>query len=1487
MISETAHSECVRLLELLINPRVQESWSWVFMTPVNIPGYDQVIKKPMDLTTIKKNLGIKPSRCRFKSHEKFARDVRLVFNNALTYNKDDQDLKGSVYAAAQHLLRVFETAYAKAIDNVFKADDAAKAAHREAKEEKRRIECSTVTNQGGEGGDLPSLSTSYQHLSNSNHHSNYYHHSREDAEEGSKHKLKHSKKDKKSKKSKKKSKDRDKESRHSSASIGEVKKKHHQSDHKSGYGSLLKDTSAAIVRDDVHLPVPSTSALSLSTSVKGKQEMGSAQASQAKMADAEVSACLSLLMKLIKYKEGNISPAAPFLQPVDLNHFPDYRIKVPNRMHLYGVQKKLRSGSYSTIDAFAYDTRLIFSNCLVYNSDVILSKVMRNHAVTLMKLFESLFVKIGGSWPGTPQRWKCHQVIHEILAHRTAGQETAQWFKYPIVSYYDSVDQIPYNYYKVVKEPMDIGTVSSKLHLGEYKSTSEFIAGMKLIFDNCITYWKSDPLGQTYCESAETLLRVLRAQSSNFGSIVSSSGASIDKNRSIDSSQYKHDSHSSSSLPSSMSTLSGSGNHHEIKIKTSSRSGKSSKSSKSSKLSKSRDTGSTFPEKDVCLEIMKQLRAHKMKGFRGIEIKTAGPFLTAVDTTKYPDYLTIVSEPMNFAKIERKLKSDRYGSVDEFSADVHLIFSNCHKYNSDPVEGADIRAMATNLRTYFVELCNEKFGPLDGTSNSFVEMPAQVVSTSSSLNAKQFKQLATPSKAPEDRIPTAVVSSMKPVKKSFTPSPVKKPSPISTSATYSSYLAARGPKQDDKTLNSELPIVQASNISVKSVTPLKIKPSSLNEISSASGTTRKVFRDDSSLADLTPEEAKRLRKEMKEKRKKEKREKKEKKKKGKEKKRDKKDRKGRSKTPAPQEIEVPAKETSAASTASASSVVSLSAPNFKLPPTVPAPILSLVATKEGPEEPTLATSLAPGKKSKKHKKSDLTSWESCCDRVLNRLSKIEQVSKLHFDHPLLEVFPQLSAEYKSLISEPMDLRTLREQLHAHLLTQAEFLYKGRLIFQNAVRFNCADDPASVQVRDMSTHLLWYFDSLCAELLITSVPEVTGEQSRAKRDQLRRERAEFVSTVPVEMKAKECQKLLRVLNSQKYDKNCWPFRKPVRVLFPALSPDYFDIVKIPMDLSTIAEKLTAFEYKMHGEFIRDVRLTFENAMIYNRADKEREGWSVYSAAVHMLAVVDDLWGDVTLEITEKTRRRESLRKERLNESKRKRSDMSDEREKKAQNQNFASDVECGQKHYKSSKFHPDGVAATATGSVTSVATLTKRTPSIAPVATSTSVVGTIVVSGANGSREDANLSDATSTRVKLQLMPSRPNMERMNKQERKAEEKRRKRARREEEMARTEKRRRTAVAATDDALREAESRSRRRLQKLELVEAARLREERERRITEEEAEHARLALMKLNAAAWTGVLLPTTRTSRKRTGFWAKKHTKLQIPAAFQSPAINA
>uniref|UniRef100_M4B7Z2 Bromo domain-containing protein n=1 Tax=Hyaloperonospora arabidopsidis (strain Emoy2) TaxID=559515 RepID=M4B7Z2_HYAAE len=1564
MISEVAHLECVRLLELLTNARVQESWSWVFMTPVDIPGYDQVIKKPMDLGTITKNLGSKPSRCRFKSHEKFARDVRLVFNNALVYNKDDQDVKGSVYAAAQHLLRVFETAYTKAIDSVLKVDDvkaaAEKEAHRETKKKKRRKEEEEKTKEKKEetshyfqSSSSGSSSSKLTELQAKEGEKKERRDDGEGEDEGSKHRHKHQhKKDKKAKKkSKKKSKDRDRDrekTRHSSSRSGENKKKAHRSDHLnqgaaprgSGAENVVEGRTVTVSKmNDVTPPATTGSVIPPSSSVVVKQEPVADRALVNKMLDSEVAVCLALIMRLIKYKDGNISPAAPFLQPVDVTHFPDYRIKVPNRMHLYGVQKKLRSGSYSTIDAFAYDVRLIFSNCLVYNSDVIVSKVMRNHAVTLMKLFESQFAKIGGSWPGIPERWKCHQIIHDVLAHRTDGQETAQWFKYPIEAYYDAPDQIPYNYYETVKEPMDIGSVSSRLHLGKYKHVSEFVVGLKLVFDNCIRYWKSDSQGQTYCKSAETLLNVLHARSAVLISSSNNADSSREKQQPSSTTSSKDKSPHPSSGQQSSTVMTSVPNHEgEATTKKALSSSKSSKNGKTSKSSKSRESSGGLPEKGICLGIMKQLRGHKMKGYGGIEIKTAGPFLTAVDTTKYTDYLAIVSEPMDFAKIERKLRSDRYGSVDEFSADVHLIFSNCHKYNSDPVEGADIRAMATNLRTYFVKLCNEKLGPLDGMVNGPNGSPTHT-SIFPSFPAASEPKLAVSAGPIEANTCTATAGKgyfalQKAMRKSPNKDLLSTPSVVASSSAS----PTREPKKDKSASRSkkEAKADCAGITTLPPVAPLEPavlgepEPTALLEAPSCI-IKKEVSRDSTNSAGLTIEEAKRLRKEMKVKRKKEKREKKEKKKKDKEKKREKKER-SKILSSVPQESKLPSQGSSTAvsvlphlasaavaghaspaagsatlaagsaslaagsatpAAGSATPAAGPAAPTGVPPATAPAAI----ASKRGLLELHGTASSVPSKKSKRHKKSDLTSWETSCERVLNRLGKIEQVVKLHFNHPLLEVFPHLASEYTALITEPMDLRTLREQLHAHALTQAEFLRKGRLIFRNAVKFNCADDPASIQVRNMSAHLLWYFDSLCAELQIYPAP---GEQSRAKRYELRRERVDVVNAVPVELKAKECQKLLRVLNSQKHDKNCWPFRKPVRVLFPALSPDYFDIIKTPMDLSTIAGKLNEFEYKSHGEFIRDMRLTFENAMVYNRADKDREGWSVYSAASHMLAVVEDLWGDVTLEVTEKTRRRELLRKERMNESKRRRTDVSDvsgEREDRVHKHNHLStgESESGHKHGKHqhevSGYRVEegaGVASIAASAASSTSMPPKSPGFTTPGATSHSVVGTIVVGSGSGLRDDNGGMDATATRVKLQLMPNRPNMERMNKQERKAEEKRRKRARREEEMARTEKRRRTAVAATDDALREAEIRSRRKQLKLEMAEAVRLREERDRRVVEEEAERVRRAQMKLNAAAWTGVLVPAGgAASSKRRVFWAKKHLKLQIPPAFQPPAINA
>ncbi|KAK8580568.1 hypothetical protein V6N13_143648 [Hibiscus sabdariffa] len=60
---------------------------------------------------------------------------------------------------------------------------------------------------------------------------------------------------------------------------------------------------------------------------------------------------------------------------------------------------------------------------------------------------------------------------------------------------------------------------------------------------------------------------------------------------------------------------------------------------------------------------------------------------------------------------------------------------------------------------------------------------------------------------------------------------------------------------------------------------------------------------------------------------------------------------------------------------------------------------------------------------------------------------------------------------------------------------------------------------------------------------------------------------------------------------------WVFNQPVDPKALGI-PDYFSIIKNPMDFSTIKSKLAKNIYIVTDEFVADIRLTFANAMLYN-------------------------------------------------------------------------------------------------------------------------------------------------------------------------------------------------------------------------------------------------------------------------------------------------
>ncbi|XP_042873343.1 bromodomain adjacent to zinc finger domain protein 1A-like [Penaeus japonicus] len=63
---------------------------------------------------------------------------------------------------------------------------------------------------------------------------------------------------------------------------------------------------------------------------------------------------------------------------------------------------------------------------------------------------------------------------------------------------------------------------------------------------------------------------------------------------------------------------------------------------------------------------------------------------------------------------------------------------------------------------------------------------------------------------------------------------------------------------------------------------------------------------------------------------------------------------------------------------------------------------------------------------------------------------------------------------------------------------------------------------------------------------------------------------------------------------------WPFHKAVS---KKEAPDYYDVVKKPMDFGRIREKLNSLKYTTDDEFIADVMLVFQNCQQYNMQDTD--------------------------------------------------------------------------------------------------------------------------------------------------------------------------------------------------------------------------------------------------------------------------------------------
>ncbi len=99
------------------------------------------------------------------------------------------------------------------------------------------------------------------------------------------------------------------------------------------------------------------------------------------------------------------------------------------------------------------------------------------------------------------------------------------------------------------------------------------------------------------------------------------------------------------------------------------------------------------------------------------------------------------------------------------------------------------------------------------------------------------------------------------------------------------------------------------------------------------------------------------------------------------------------------------------------------------------------------------------------------------------------------------------------------------------------------------------------------------------------------------------------TLPVKIMKEKCVEIMKVLQGHEY---YWVFSDPVDPVKLGL-PDYFDVIKKPMDLGTVQKKLDTGQYHSIDDFNCDIRLTFDNALTYNEAGSVVNGMATQMKA----------------------------------------------------------------------------------------------------------------------------------------------------------------------------------------------------------------------------------------------------------------------------------
>ncbi len=224
-------------------------------------------------------------------------------------------------------------------------------------------------------------------------------------------------------------------------------------------------------------------------------------------------------------------------------------------------------------------------------------------------------------------------------------------------------------------------------------------------------------------------------------------------------------------------------------------------------------------------------------------------------------------------------------------------------------------------------------------------------------------------------------------------------------------------------------------------------------------------------------------------------------------------------------------------------------------------------------------------------------------------------------------------DYFDVIKHPMDFSTIQQKLNQHSYLSVEtFQDDVKLVFSNCATYN---KPETI-VHGMGKNLEKVFENLMKKLPTEMTKSQGASNAESKIDDSERPRrasikrrsespllgsdvhyhGEFKKNYssprshdkgrkaqsPQVEDLKYCTTIFKDLTKKQSLVFSWPFMQPVDPVALGI-PDYFTVIKHPMDLSTIKRKLDSKQYALAEEFEADFRLLCNNCYVYNAPDSD--------------------------------------------------------------------------------------------------------------------------------------------------------------------------------------------------------------------------------------------------------------------------------------------